>query len=152
MADMLSTGVSGLIAFQQSLSTISHNIANASTPGYSRQSANLATNSADPTASGWIGNGVSVTGITRAYDNFLAQQTLSANSGYNQLNTVSNLAGSINNMFADNTTGLSASLQKFSQTVQALANAPSQITLRQAVLNQAQTLITQFRSYDGSLN
>jgi flagellar hook-associated protein 1 FlgK len=152
MADMLSTGVSGLIAFQQSLSTISHNIANASTPGYSRQSANLATNAADPTANGWIGNGVSVTGITRAYDNFLAQQTLGANSSYNQLNTVSNLAGSINNMFADSTTGLSANLQNFSQAVQALANSPSQTTLRQAVLNQAQALISQFKSYDGSLS
>ncbi|MDE2250657.1 MAG: flagellar hook-associated protein FlgK [Gammaproteobacteria bacterium] len=151
MSDMLSTGVSGLIAFQQSLSTISHNIANASTPGYSRQGANLVTNAADPTANGWIGNGVSVAGITRAYDNFLAQQTLSASSGYNQLNTVSNLAGSINNMFADSSTGLSASLQSFSQSVQAMANAPSQSTLRQAVLNQAQALVSRFKGYEASL-
>jgi flagellar hook-associated protein 1 FlgK len=152
MADMLSTGVSGLIAFQQSLSTISHNIANASTPGYTRQSVNLVTNAADPTANGWIGNGVSVAGITRNYDNFLAQQTLSANSSYNQLDTLSNLAGTINNLFADSTTGLSASLQKFSQAVQALSNAPSQTTLRQAVLNQAQALVSQFKSYEGSLD
>ncbi len=33
MADMLSTGVSGLLAFQRSLDTTSHNIANASTEG-----------------------------------------------------------------------------------------------------------------------
>jgi flagellar hook-associated protein 1 FlgK len=149
---MLSTGVSGLIAFQQSLSTVSHNIANASTPGYSRQSANLVTNAADPTANGWIGNGVSVSGITRAYDGFLAAQTLNASSSYSQLNTVSNLAGTINNMFGDSTTGLSASLQSFSQSVQAMANSPSQTTSRQAVLNQAQALISQFKSYEGRLN
>jgi flagellar hook-associated protein 1 len=151
MADMLSTGVSGLIAFQQSLSTVSHNIANSSTPGYSRQGVNLMTNSADPTANGWIGNGVSVAGITRSYDNFLAAQTLSASSSFNQLNTVSNLAGTINNMFSDSTTGLSASLQSFSQAVQTMASAPSQATSRQAVLNQAQALISQLKGYEGSL-
>ena len=41
MGDMLSTGVSGLLAFQQALDTTSNNISNANTPGYSRESVNL---------------------------------------------------------------------------------------------------------------
>lgn len=89
MSDMLSTGVSGLLAFQKALATVSHNIANANTPGYSRQSVNLATNPAEPTGSGWIGNGVSSTTITRAYNGFLVGQTLSASSSYNQFDTLS---------------------------------------------------------------
>ncbi len=151
MGDMLSTGVTGLLAFQKALSTISHNISNATTPGYSRQSVNLMTNPADAAANGWVGNGVTVAGITRAYDSFLTSQVLSANGSYNQLNTAGTLAGNINNMFADSATGLSASLQAFSQALQTMANSPSQSTTRQAVLNQAQTLISQFKSYSSSL-
>ena len=152
MGDMLSTGVTGLLAFQKALNTISHNISNATTPGYSLETVNLVTNPADATANGWIGNGVNVTGITRAYDSFLDAQTLSANSSYNQFNTVGTLAGNINNLFADSTTGLSASLQAFSQSLQTMANSPSQSTTRQAVLNQAQSLVSQFKSYSSSLD
>ena len=151
MSNMVTTGASGLLAFQSALTTISHNISNASTPGYTRQSVALAANSADPTAQGWIGNGVSVTGVTRAYNNFLYTQTLGSTSGYNQLNTLSSLAGNINNLFGDPSAGLSAGLQQFSQSVQALANAPSQTTSRQAVLTQAQTLVTQFKTYETTL-
>ncbi len=151
MSNMLTTGASGLLAFQSALTTISHNISNSSTPGYTRQTVGLAANLADSTGFGWIGNGVSVTGVTRAYNAFLNTQTLGATSGYNQLSTLSGLAGNINNMFGDPTTGLSAGLQQFSQSVQSLANALSQTIARQAVLSQAQTLVTQFKSYEGTL-
>ena len=39
---MITNGASGLLAFQSALTTISHNISNASTPGYTRQSVALA--------------------------------------------------------------------------------------------------------------
>jgi flagellar hook-associated protein 1 FlgK len=151
MGDMLSTGVTGLLAFQTALDTISNNVANVNTPGYSEETANLATNAATPTASGYIGNGVNVDGITRNYSNFLDAQTRQATSGYNQFNTTAGLANSINNMFGDPTTGLSATLQNFSQSVQALANSPAQTSTRQAVLNQAQALIGQFQGYQNNL-
>ena len=41
MADILNTGISGLIAFQRMINTTSHNISNSSTPGYSRQRVEL---------------------------------------------------------------------------------------------------------------
>lgn len=151
MADMLSTGVSGLLAFQTALETISNNIANVDTPGYDEESANLVTNAATASGAGWIGNGVSVDSVTRAYNEFLAQQTNSATSSYNQLNTLSTYAGNINNMFADSTTGLSATLQSFSDAIQTVADAPSQTSTRQVLLTQAQALISQFQSYDSSL-
>jgi len=151
MGDMLSTGVSGLLAFQTALDTISNNISNVDTPGYSEETANLVTNPGTPTADGSIGNGVSVDNVTRSYSNFLDAQTQSATSSYNQFNTVSGLADSINNMFADPSTGLSATLQSFSQAIQAMANAPAQSSTRQAVLNQAQSVITTFQGYQSNL-
>jgi len=152
MGDMLSTGVSGLRAFQTALSTISHNIANASTAGYSRQTTQLVTNGADASSNGWTGSGVTVQSVTRSYDEILASQTRSASSGYNQLNTVSTLATSIDNMLGDSRTGLSATLTNFTDAVQTLAGSPASTSVRQAVLNQAQILISQFKSYQGTLS
>ena len=60
MADILSTSVSGLLAFQQALDVTSNNIANSSTPGYSVERANLTPQPGQSTAGGYIGSGVRV--------------------------------------------------------------------------------------------
>src|ERR1700689_5424221 len=143
MGDMMSTGVTGLLAFQTALDTISNNISNVNTPGYSEEPTNLPTNPSPPTANGWLGQGVTASTITRNYSDFLDAQTRTATSAYNQYNTTAGLADKINNMFADPSTGLSATLQSFSQSVQSLANSPGQDSARQAVLNQAQAVIAQ---------
>jgi flagellar hook-associated protein 1 FlgK len=149
---MLSTGVSGLLAFQTALDTISNNISNVNTTGYSEETTNLVTNPATATNNGWIGNGVSVSGVTRSYSDFLDAQTRNATSSYNQFNTAAGLADSINNMFGDSTSGLSATLQSFSQSIQTMANSPSQSSAREAVLTQAQTVISQFQAYQANLS
>ncbi|HEY7930453.1 MAG TPA: flagellar hook-associated protein FlgK, partial [Steroidobacteraceae bacterium] len=151
MGDMLSTAVSGLLAFQTALDTTSNNISNVNTPGYNDELTNFATASATPTVNGWIGNGVTVTGVTNQYNQFLATQTNNASSSFNQFNTLSTFAANINNLFADPKSGLSATLQNFSNAVQTMANSPADSSARQAVLAQAQTLISQFKSYQGSM-
>jgi flagellar hook-associated protein 1 FlgK len=148
---MLSTGVSGLLAFQSALDTISNNISNVNTPGYSQETANLVSNPASPAPQGWIGTGVSVSSVTRAYNQFLTEQLNGTTSSYNQLNTLSTLAANIDNLFSDPTTGLTATLQGFSNAVQTLANSPADSSARQAVLAQMQSLISQFKGYQNSL-
>src|SRR5919202_1104193 len=73
----LQTSLRGLIAQQMALDTTGHNIANASTDGYSRQKVNLAASPAlqvptqgsiNPT--GHLGSGVDVTGYVRVRDKF----------------------------------------------------------------------------------
>src|ERR1700744_2367712 len=108
MTNMLSTGVSGLIAFETALNTISNNISNANTPGYDEEVANLVTNPYTQASEGWIGTGVNVSSVTRQYNQFLTAQLNSSTSSYNQFNALSSLASNIDNMFSDSTTGLSA--------------------------------------------
>ena len=43
MADLTGIGTSALLAFQRSLSTVGHNISNATTEGFSRQRVSFAT-------------------------------------------------------------------------------------------------------------
>jgi flagellar hook-associated protein 1 FlgK len=152
MSDMLSTGVSGLLAFQNALDTISNNVSNVNTPGYSTETTNLVTNPSMQTVEGGIGTGVSVSNVSRSYSTYLDAQTQSATSGFNQFNTLSSLADTINNMFADPTTGLSATLQNLSQSLQTLANSPTQTASRSAVLNQLQSVVSQFQGYQSTFN
>lgn len=152
MADMLATGVSGLIAFQRALDTTSHNIANANTPGYSRQQVDFVTNPAEPLGGGWLGTGVNTATVRRLYDQALAVQAQGASSSYQQLDTMSTYASKLDNLFSDSSTGLSATLQNFMNAVQGVADAPSDISARQVLISQAQTLTDRLKGYTASLN
>lgn len=152
MADMLTTGVSGLLAFQRALDTTSHNIANASTPGYSRQVVSLATQGADPLGSGWVGRGVQITSINRVYDAALTAQSRTATSGLQQFDTFATLAGRVDNLFSDSATGLATTLQQFTNAAQGVANAPTSTAARQVLLSQANALVARLKGYNDSLN
>ena len=151
MGDILSTGVSGLLAFQQALDVTSNNIANSSTLGYSVESINLTPEPAQGTAGGYVGSGVEVQGITRAYNELLAQQVRSSQASYSSYNTLATQAGQIDNMLSSSSTGLTASLQSFVNALQTLSTSPSSTASRQALLSQAQALTQQINSYSSQI-
>src|SRR5512146_625164 len=152
MADLLSTSVSGLLAFQQALDVTSNNIANAATPGYSVETANLVEAPGQSTGIGFIGSGVDVQSITRTYNEFLAQQVRGSQASYSSSNTLATQAAQIDNMLSDSSTGLTASLQSFVNSLQAVASTPTSTPARQALLNQAQALAQQLTSYDSQIS
>ncbi len=151
MADLLSTSISGLMAFQRALDTTSHNISNANTVGYSRQLTEFMTRNPQQAGNGWVGNGVDVSTVKRAYDDFLAGQSRTASSSYEQFNTFATQAGRLSNLFGNSTTGLTPSLQNFINAFQAVADSPTSMPARQTLLSQAQTLMERLQSYDSSL-
>jgi len=148
MADLLSTSVSGLLAFQQALDVTSNNISNASTPGYSVETANLAEQPGQYSGSGYIGGGVDVQSVTRAYNAQLTQQVRTSQSSYSSYNTLSTQAQQIDKMLSDQSTGLSASLQSFVNALQSVSTSPTSTSARQALLSQGQALAQQLNSYD----
>jgi flagellar hook-associated protein 1 FlgK len=84
----LQTALRGLTAAQAQIDTTSHNIANANTPGYSRQQVDL-TQSPSMTLTGLsigpsdgiqLGTGVDVSQISRVRDQFLDIQYRAQNS------------------------------------------------------------------------
>jgi flagellar hook-associated protein 1 FlgK len=151
MADLLNTSISGLLAFQRALDVTSHNIANASTPGYSRQLPDFLTRQPQFLGGNWVGAGVDVTSINRAYDNFLSFQARSASSSFHQSNTYATQAARVSNLFSDSTTGLNAAMQKFVNALQAVADTPNSIAARQTMLSEAQSLVERLKSYDANL-
>lgn len=152
MSDILSTSVSGLLAFQRALSVTSNNISNVATPGYSVERANFTPQPGQATAIGYFGSGVSIESVTRSYDELLAGQVRSSQSSYSSFNTFATQATQIDNMLSDSTTGLTASLQAFVNALQTVANSPSSTAQRQALLSQAQGLAQQMQNYNSQLN
>ncbi len=152
MADILSTGVSGLLAFQQALDVTSNNIANAATPGYSVENIELTPAPGQDTAGGYVGSGVEVEGITRSYNELLAAQVRSSESSYSSYNTLATQAGQIDDMLSDSNTGLTATLTNFIDALQTLSTSPSSTASRQALLSQAQALVQQINSYSSQIS
>jgi flagellar hook-associated protein 1 FlgK len=149
---MLNTGVSGLLAFQTALDTTSHNISNANTKGYSRQTAGLVTSQPQYLSGNWMGTGVNVQTIQRSYSDLIATQVRSSSSAKSQFDIYSSLADQVNNLFGDSSTGLSASLQKLADAFQSVANSPNSSSERQVLLSQAQTLTSQLKAYESRLS
>ncbi len=152
MGDILSTSVSGLLAFQRALDVTSNNVSNAATPGYSVQNINLAETPGQGSASGYIGAGVSVQSITRSYDEMLAQQVRSSNATYSSFNTVATQAAQIDNMLSNTSTGLTTTLQSFVNALQSVSSSPASTAQRQVLLSNAQALTQQLQYYQSQIS
>ena len=149
---MINTGITALQAAQLGLQTTSHNIANASTPGYNRQRIVQATNTAQMTGSGFIGQGVNVSTIERMYSNFLSAQVNNAQATSSELDAYYAQIQAIDNMLADSTTGVSSALQDFFTGVQEVSANPKDISARQSMVSSAQSLVARFQAVSGRIN
>lgn len=156
MSNMFYTGLSGLNAAQAALVTTGHNTANVNTPGYSRQSVQVASAGGSYSAGvGFFGNGAKVVDISRSYDQYLSSQLNQAQSANQALNTYYTQISQIDNLLANQKAGLAPQLQTLFTHVQALANTPADPSARQQLISSSQALANQFRtmdSYLGSLN
>lgn len=151
-SNILGIGQSALSAAQIGLSTTGHNIANAATPGYSRQVVIQGAALPQGFGYGFVGQGTQVNDIKRMYSDFLGTQVLSAQTSASQLSSYSTQITQIDNLLADPTAGLSPALQDFFKGVQDLAANPSAAASRQAVLSSAESLTSRFQGLEGRLD
>ncbi len=145
---IVNVGYSGLLTAQNQLLTTSHNISNANTPGFSRQQVILSTNTPQSSGAGFIGSGVHSTTVHRIYSEFLVRQSLQVQTQSQLLDSNYVEIKQLDNMFAEATSGLSPTLQKFFSAIQDVATNPSVIPSRQAMLSNAETLVARFHSMD----
>ncbi|HET7809727.1 MAG TPA: flagellar hook-associated protein FlgK [Steroidobacteraceae bacterium] len=152
MPDMLGTGLSSLRALQRAMDTTSHNIANASTEGYTRQRVDFATRQPEMYGGNWIGTGVNVTTVKRVYDEFLATQVRSSGGNLARLDAFATQAERLDNLLGDTGNGLGASLQSFTDAINEVSTTPSSISARQVLISQANALVDRLKGYDDRLD
>lgn len=152
MADIISIGKSALAAAQVGLSTTGHNIANASTPGYSRQTVVQAAAQAQNSGFGYVGQGAEIAAVTRSYSEILARQMISSQATSASSTTYTSQLSSIDNMLSDASAGLNPAITDFFKSVNDLATNPSDTPTRQSMLSNAQSLVNRLQSTSDRLN
>ena len=144
MANTLGIGTTALSALQRAISTTGQNIANVNTDGYSRQSVTFSARPAQDIGAGYLGSGVQVTSIDRAYSQFMANdvQQRTASSGYYSL--YANAAERVDSMLGDPSTSITQAMDSFFASAEAVANSPTSLPERQVMLSNAETLVQRF--------
>ena len=149
--NIFAASLSGLNAAMYEMNTTQHNIANASTPGYTRQQVVLGTPDAQATGSGFVGQGVNVVTVRRMYDQFLTTQVLQQQNQSSYLNTYLASMTQVDNLVSSTTSGVSNAMQGVFDAVNGLANTPTSVPARQTVLSSAQAAVDSFQSVSQGL-
>lgn len=144
MSSILNIGVLALNANQAALQTVSNNIANVNTPGYSRQQVVLQNIQGQFTGSGYFGKGVDVLTVTRSYNDFLNRQAASAQAVATADTTRLNKLNQLENYFKGGSNGLGASVSDMLNSFSDIVNAPTDLTARSVTLTRADEMATRF--------
>lgn len=143
--------LSGLNAAQSGLLTTSHNVANASTPGYNRQEIRQQASKPQFSGGGFIGRGVEVTNIVRAYDDFLEKSVLSAETQKGYLDGMLQQINILDGIVADPTVGLSPAVQDFFKGVQNTTSNPASVPSRQQWISLANAMASRYQQINDRL-
>ncbi len=145
-------GVSGLKAAQLALSTTGHNVSNANTEGYSRQRVEFSARNGAFTGSGFQGAGVQADDVARVADRYLTGQIRLDTSTLAAASSFLDNAGTIDNLLADEQTGLAPGLDKFFASMQEAASDPTSIPARRLVLSEAGSLAARLHTLHDRLS
>jgi flagellar hook-associated protein 1 FlgK len=151
----MQTSLRGLLAQQRMLDTTGHNIANASTKGYSRQEATLAASKAlQLTVQGasnqvgaHLGSGVDVQGFRRVRDQFLDSQFRAQNTNVSEWSAKASQLDSAELSLAEpGENGINQALAKFWNAWSDLSKSPDASAAKQALVQNANGLTDSIRS------
>ena len=151
MPDLMSNSVTGLLAMQQALTTTGQNIANANTPGYSREMVQLAAMPTQFQNGTYVGSGVQVAAVTRAYDQFITSQLNTATTTNSSLTFQNDFTTQVTQLLGDTSSGIAQQTQAFFNATQAIAANPTDATARSTFLGSAQALTDSFNRIDSQL-
>ncbi|MEQ1600935.1 MAG: flagellar hook-associated protein FlgK [Methylophilaceae bacterium] len=151
-SNTLSIGKSALAAAQVGISVTGHNIANASTPGFSRQVMVQGTAAAQDFGYGFLGQGTQITAIQRIYNETLSKHVNNSQATSSEINAYATQMTQIDNLLANPSAGVAPAIQEFFNTLQAASSNPGDAASRQTLLSAAQSLASRFRGVGDRLN
>lgn len=143
---LVGLGTAALYAANAQLLTTANNIANAATPGYSRQSVELATAGSALSSSGYFGRGVDVSTVTRAANQFLTQQATATGSAAAADGVRRDMLSQLEKVFAGGESGLGHAATQVFNAFSEVAAHPSDLAARQAVLGRLEDFASLARS------
>ena len=151
LGSVLSIAVQSLQAADGGLQVTNNNIANANTPGYTRQQVVLHESAPATTGDFTAGDGVSLVGYQSVRDELIQsqiQQETQAQSGANaQLTSMQQIQPT----FATSTNDIGTEMSALFASISSLGTDPTSNASRQAVLSAGQNLATAFNTASNTL-
>jgi flagellar hook-associated protein 1 len=151
MTDLLGIGSSALAAYRDALNAVGENVANAQTPGYARRRVVL--EEATVVATGDLAyrsqitfNGVTATGVVRAWDEFKATEARFSASAAGRAAAREQWLTSVESALDDGPAGIGASITGFFGAAASLASDPGDPLGRRSALSALDNAAGAFRS------
>jgi flagellar hook-associated protein 1 FlgK len=142
----LNTGLQALLTAQYALDTVGNNIANANTPGYSRQRVNLVSGLGLDRGNVFIGTGVVARDLSRMVDDLLNKRIGAQLTVVGRIEQQLEVASQIQSVFGDlDGVGIGSMLDGFFDEVSSLSTDPADTVRRTAVVQSAEALAARFR-------
>ena len=151
MADLLTIGSTATQLYRQALSTVSNNIANINSDGYSRQEVTMAENAPTQQGVSYLGTGARLTGIQRAYDEFAASGIRTSQSALSAQQPMVRYTDRLINLMGSESGGLSSAIDNFFSSATTLSTNPSEQTYRQEFLSSASFFTARVQSISTDL-
>lgn len=144
---------------QAAITTVSNNIANVDTDGYSKlrvnqaQIVNYTPSAGNPVAVAESCGGVKLTEVSRYSDWYLQSYYWQEDSTKSYLTQSASTASNVEDLVNElKTTGLSSALDNFYTAANTLSSSPSDITARQNYVDAAQSVCSVFNTMAGNLS
>jgi len=150
--ESLYIGTEAMKAAQGALSVVGHNIANVNTEGYTRQRANIESNTPIDRFPGQRGTGAHISEIQRLTDSFTRMQLEVENQKAGQYSIESDILQEIEQVLKEPTdSGLQKTLSEFFNAFHTLANSPEEFGNRNLIIEQGISLTSKLQSLSSQL-
>ncbi len=152
MSDLISIAGSAVAAYQRALSTVSNNIANLNTDGYTRQVATFTESAPQATGNSiWLGTGAQITGVERMYSEFVESGLRNSTSELATQTPLLEYANRVINVMGDAQASLVPAMDQFFASARALSADPASTDMRGAFLRSADNMASRFRELSSQL-
>ncbi|PJA26677.1 MAG: flagellar hook-associated protein FlgK [candidate division Zixibacteria bacterium CG_4_9_14_3_um_filter_46_8] len=141
-----------LLAQQYGMNVAGHNIANISTPGYTRQDVNFEATEPMKILAGYGGTGVEVAAMRRIRSLFLDTQMYKENQGLGQWQSLDQTWNQVEMIFSEpSDTGLSQMMSDFWNAWEDLGDSTEELAAKNSVKEKASSVINGFHQIIGQL-
>jgi len=134
VSDLISIASSGVLAYQRALTTVSNNLANVATDGYTRQDVTLLSPTPRPLGTSFVGTGVLFDGVRRQFDEFVEGNVRQSTSALSSQESLSVYANRIFDLLSGDNSSLNGLFTRFFGSADALASEPASLIARNTFL------------------
>jgi flagellar hook-associated protein FlgK len=135
MGDLLNIGASATELYRQALSTVSNNIANLNSDGYSRQEISAQENHPNLQGVSYLGTGANSKGVARAFDEFATSNIRIANSKLNEQEPLIRYTDRLVDLLGSEEGSLTTAMNGFFSATSQLSSNPAEESFRQQFLS-----------------